>query len=62
MHGRMGAGKQLSSCDWLESSKAGKDYKSAVEGQACFLKEVGKDKRDGTNLSGCLSVIKIKRI
>ena len=28
----------------------------------CFLKEVRKDKRDGVNLSGWLSVIKMKRI
>ena len=52
MRGRVRTGKQLSSCERLESSKASKDYKSAVEGQACFLKEVGKDKRDGANLSG----------
>ena len=43
---------QLSSCGWLELSKAGKDYESAAEGQECFLKEVHKDKRDGANLSG----------
>ena len=34
----------------------------ATEGQECFLKEVRKDKREGANLSGCLSVIKMKQI
>ena len=62
MHGRAGAGKQLSSCSPLELSKAGKGYESAAEGRECFLKEVRKDKRDGVNLSGLLSVIKMKRI
>ena len=46
------AGKQLSLCGRLELSKAGKDYESAAEGRECFLKEVRKDKRDGSNLSG----------
>ena len=32
MHGRAGARRQLSSCRWLELSKAGKDYESAAEG------------------------------
>ena len=62
MRGHVGAGKQLSSFGWLELSKAGKDYESAAEGQECFLKEIRKDKRDGLNLSGRLSVIKMKRI
>ena len=62
MRGRAGAGKQLSSCGWLELSKASKKYESTAEGKNCFLKEVRKDKRDGANLSGWLSVIKMKRI
>ena len=50
MHGRVGAGKQLSYCGRLELSKAGKECESAAEGQECFLEEVCKDKRDGALL------------
>ena len=43
---------QLSSCNWLELHKVGKDYESAAEGRECLLNEVRKDKRGGVNLSG----------
>ena len=51
MRGCAWAGKQLSSCGWLELSKVGKDYEITVEGWECFLKEGREDKRDGVNLS-----------
>ena len=50
MRGCVGARKQLSACSWLKLSKAGKDYESTAEGREFCLKEVCKDKRDGTNL------------
>ena len=43
---------QLSSCGWMKLSKEGKTFKLAGEDQECFFKELGKDNKDGKNLSG----------